>query len=415
MVNQRRESKISASILKKIRKDLGLKQKDLTCDGIKNISRLESGEMEISPTNALVLCEKIRYEMKVRGLHLDYDVTVDLILGKTNIITDELIQKLKYDNDTEGVLKEIHATSYKLNSDDAVNLLKNTIEILNEDIYPNAKHISEFCYTLLKFDLSEEKKIATYNNLIRSQYVLRQFESIVAIGKSLLREVLNLGDCEAKEKFLGNLALTYYELKNCEECEKTLSLLRSYSKPEKELYFSTIRATCKTIQNKKDEAEELYNSILKRSIQFRNIDYIANSYSNLADIYKDKDINKSKELIEKSLQLVNIVGDLKFAYHIRLNNLLINIEENNFKLCKCIFHDTMKSALALKNKCFVNRVIESMINLYIKNNCFIELEEFILNLKQEFKIILDSDLLVKILDEINDMEQIYKFVKIARK
>lgn len=413
MVNKRGIKPMSANILKKVRKDLGIKQRELSCEKIKNISRFESGEMELSPSSAVILCKKIKGIMKERDLVLDYEITPELLLGKTTFITDELIQQLNKSIKTPyEVLERIDSTLTKLDDDNAINLIKNTIIILNNEAYLNAQYISEYCYRLLKYSISDEFKIDIYNYLIKSNFILCQYETIIAICKSIINDVLQYGSIEQKEKFFINMANSYFELRQCDECEKTLRYIRKYK--DYELQGLTLSAICKTLKNDIEGSRKIYESIINLSRKSNNICFIINSYSNLADIYKDIDIDASSAYIKRAIELISEDVDKQFIFNVYYNYLLININLNDIAISEELFKLTFDLANELKNKGYQNKTVKSIISLYRQNNQHAKIYNIIKYLKNNCNYMVDSDIIIETLKELDDKDLIYDIINITK-
>lgn len=405
---------ISGSILRKIRKDLGLKQKDLKCEGIKNISRIENGETEISYTIANRLCNKINLIIKEKHIILDYDVTVDLLMGRTSILKDDLLHNLKFHKNENTIFEEINQVILNLKSDEAIELMLNVLEILNEDIYNCNEKICDYCYRLLNYNLSNYIRIDIFNYLIKSHFIQNQYIAVISIGKSFIYEVSKNATHSQKEKFFGNIANAYFQLKEYAECEKMLKLISQFTSKETELYFLLLKAVCKSQVNNIFGAIKVYESIIIKAMKIDNFDYIANSYSNIGDLYLKSDINIARENINKAIELIGNCTNSKFMLNCYYNKFLLSLEEKESEHIDESFEKSMVLATELNDSVLKNKLVSNILKFYIENNYSCKIPDFIKNIKSKYEYNIQDSTLLACIKHVDDEKIVYKSIKIAQ-
>lgn len=406
---------ISGSILRKIRADLSLKQKDLKCEGLQNVSRLENGEAQMSYLVAKRLCKKINEIIKEKCVILDYEVTEDLLMGWTSILIDDALYKLKTRENEDTIFEEINQIIFNLNSDEAIEFIIKTLEILNTDIYKYNEEICNYCYKLLNYNLTDYIRIEVLNYLIRAHFIQNQYRAVVSIGKSFSNEVHKNATNEQKEKFFGNIANAHYHLKQYKDCEVCLKSIISFNNKETELFFLSLQATCKGKLGNKDDAIKIYENIINKSGEINNIEYMANSYSDIGDLYLKSDIELAKKYINKSIELTSRCKNKKFILNCYYNKLLLSIEENNIESIKYSFNFSMSLAKDLNDDIVQNKLVLQILNYCIENKMDDDLVKFIVYLKNRYDYFIQDSTIVSCINHINDKNLLYKVIKIAQK
>jgi len=406
---------ISGSILRKIRTDLSLKQKDLKCEGVKNISRLENGETQMSYMIANRLCHKINQIIKKKCIILDYDVTVDLLMGRTSILKDDLIYKLKVYENEDRIFDEINQVIANLDNDEAIDFMIKILQTLDTNIYKYNEKICDYCYKLLNYNLTDSTRIDIFNYLIRAHFIQNQYITVVSIGKSFSNEVYKYATNEQKEKFFGNIANAYYQLEQYIECEECLKSIFFFKKKETELFFLSLQATCKSNLGDKDGAIRIYENIINKSLKINNFDYVANSYSDIGDLYLDSNLDIANEYINKAINLTNKCKDKKFILNCYYNKFLISLNGGNIENIKNSFNFSMKLANNLNDNIVKNKLVLQILNYCIKNNLYNEIFKFIVYLKDRYNYFIQDSTLMSCISHINDEKTVYNIIKIAQK
>lgn len=406
---------ISGSILKKIRTDLSLKQKDLKCEGIQNISRLENGESQMSYTIAKRLCKKINEIITDKHIILDYEVTEELLMGRTSILRDDVLYKLKSCEDEENAFEEINQIISNLNGDEAVEFIVDVLNVLSNDIYKYSDYVCNYCYKAVNYSLSPISKIDIFNHLIKAYFVQNQFIAVIGLGKSLISDVIKSGTVNQKEKFFGNIANAYIQVEEYENCYKTLRLVSSFTSKETELYFLFLRAVSKVKMNDIFGATKAYEEIINKASKINNYNYIANSYSNIGDLYLDRDLDMARKNINKSIELIDKCDNLKFILNCYYNKFLLSLKENNFDSIDCFLEKSIKLAVKLNDNIIKDKLINNMVEYYIVNNSEYNILDFIKKIIERHKVELETDSFQFCIKHIKDEKIIYKIIKIAQK
>jgi len=406
---------ISGSIIKKIRRDLSLRQKDLKCEGLSNISRIENRETPISYTVAKRLCSKINQIMLERNITLDYDVTVDLLMGKTSVFRRDLLDRLEYYEDENMIFEEINQVIANLDSDQAIEFTIKVLDVLNKNIYKHNEKICHYCYRMLSCNLTTCTKIDIFNYLIRSYFIQEQYATIVGIGESFTNEVHNHATNKQKEKFFGNIANTYFCINEYEKCEDCLNLISSFQELESELFFLSLKAKCRSELNDKIEAIKIYESIIDKSIKISNLNYIANSYSNMGDLYLKDDLDVARKYIDKSIELTSNCTIKKFILNCYHNKFLLSIKEKNIENIKHNLDYSIRLAKDINDLTIGNKLVVETLNYCIDNGLDDDIIKFILLLKDKYNYRIEHSTLFACIGKINNEKLAYKIIKIAQK
>lgn len=411
---------ISGTILRKVRMDLGLKQKDLKCEGLKNISRIETGAIEMSYTIASRLCNKINQIIKERSLTIDYEVDIDLLMGKTEVFMNDIIYRLKNCENKNTIFEEIDQVILNLKGDAFVRFILKILKILNKDVYKYAGNICDYSYRLLSYNLPGYNlpsctRIDVIIYLIKAQFIQNQYEAIVGIGKSAINEIYDSATNLQKELFFGNMANTYFKLKEYRECEMYLNSVFSFQNPETELFFLSLKATCKSELGNKIEAIKIYKSIIDKSIKISNFNYIANSYSNIGDLYLKDDLDTARKYIDKSIELTSKCTIKKFILNCYYNKFLLSMKEKNIENIKYNLDYSMRLAKDINDSVIENKLVFETLNYCISNDLDDDIIKFILLLKDKYNHYVSDSTLIACLKQISSKKLAYKIIKIAQK
>jgi len=415
-----KDKHISGTILRKVRLDLGLKQKDLKCEGLKNISRIETGAVEMSHTVASRLCDKINQIMKEKSLTLDYKVDTDLLMGKTEIFLNDIIYRLENCENKNTIFEEIDMVILSLKGDAFVRFMLKILKILNEDVYRYAGNICDYSYRLLSYNLPGYNlqsctRIDVIIYLIRAQLIQNQYEAIVGIGKAAFNEIYDSATNLQKESFFGNMANAYFKLKEYKECEMYLNSVFSFQNPETELFFLSLKATCKSELGNKDEAIKIYKDIIDKGSKINNFNYVANSYSDIGDLYLKDDLDIARKYIDKSIELTSKCTIKKFILNCYYNKFLLSIKEKNIENIKYNLDYSIRLAKDINDSTIENKLVFETLNYCINNDLDDEIIKFIILLKDKYNYHVEDSTLIACLKRLNSEKLAYKIVKTAQK
>ncbi|WP_346905942.1 hypothetical protein [Clostridium sp.] len=417
-----KDKHLSGTILRKVRLDLGLKQKDLKCEGLKNISRIETGAIEMSYTIASRLSDKINQIIKERSLTLDYEIDTDLLMGKTEVFMNDIIYRLKNCENKNIIFEEIDMVLLNLKGDAFVRFILKILKILNEDGYKYAKYAGNICdysyrllsYNLPGYNLPSCTRIDVINCLIKAQFIQNQYEAIVGIGKAVFNEIYDYATNLQKEYFFKGMANAYFKLKDYKECQMYLNSVFSFQDPETELFFLSLKAVCKSELGNKDEAIKIYKEIIDKSSKINNFNYVANSYSDIGDLYLKDDLDIARKNINKSIELTYQCTHKQFILNCYYNKFLLSIKEKDIKAIEHSFDFSMNLAKELNDSIVKNKLVFETLNYYQYNNLDDEIIEFILLLKDKYNYYIEDSTLIACLKRLNSEKLACKIVKIAQ-
>lgn len=312
--------------LKKVRKEVGLSQKDLECDGIDRhiISRIERGQQEITTEYAIKIANKINLEMKKRNIKLKYEVTATLFLGIKENSIDRLVSNLK-----ENTKYAIHEIDDFLSNctDELGEKLINRIyeEVLKKEMYRYKREILKYSSKLFEFVKCKKKITEAHIRLINATMLeddSGKYKRIMDRSESIWYDLECCDEIE-QAKFYHNVSIA---CRYANEYDKGLELIEKSKKIKNnpyEIKMLNNEAVIYTKQEKYKKAINVYKKILQKS---NSEDDIANSYSNLADIYNTiGEIDLAMKYICKAFELIDKVNN---HYRYNLNYVRLQIEMN---------------------------------------------------------------------------------------
>lgn len=296
-----------AKNLRKIRVDLGLAQRELECENAQNISQLETGGKAITEdVSAPALVQKIKQVMKEKGLSLPYEVTIDLLLGKFNIITDDILKKLKAAKTiTTDIIFDIDINIKELSNDDSIEFINQVIDILNEDSCKNAELMRKYALKLLKLDLDFDNRIQANRTLIKAYSWLRKYDDVIATAENIEDDIEKCKDKEAKISLYTNIAVAYYQEKRYDESLQYLRKLKVIDK-NNEFFYLSLESAILAMKGDLKRAEKSCFNLLNIAKNKVNNDYVVESYSKLSDVYNKMNLkDKAKEYVDYALESIN--------------------------------------------------------------------------------------------------------------
>lgn len=358
----------AARNLRKIRKDIKARQKDLECLGIKNISELETGVKRITETVAPLLVSRINSIIEEKKLDIGYIVTEKILLGEVNIITDDILKRLreevkKYISET--TIKDIDGNIKGLNNDEAISFLLDVLSILCEDTFLNAKLIKKYSLKLLNLDLNVEIKAKAYVYKIVGHYSMEEFEEIVDLSQAIDECIDLCNDERTKVAYYSNVAMAYYKENLSEESMGFYKKLKVLGENKDEFFYLTLQADLLASNNKFNKAETMYFSILNKAQKKCNNGYIVNCYSNLADLYRRRNLlEESREFIQYALNKINSSVSDVFKFNVYFNAFLIY--KDTLSKQEEFVYKAIPLGTKLNNIEQIKFLIDYMINKYIE-------------------------------------------------
>lgn len=388
---------IGAKNLRKIRRDLGLKQRELECENAQNISQLETGVKAITEDiSAPALFQRITQIMKERGLTLPYEVTIDLLLGTTNIITNDLLKRLKAARIVSlKMVQEIDDTLKDLSKEDSISFLNDTILILGENDCANAELIMKYSLKFLKLD----SDLKAYKWLINAYSWLNKHEDVVNIAKIIEEDIDRCKDKEIKYSCYRNIARALYYEEKDDECLYYLKKLKLLGK-DSEFFYLTLESAIFRRRGNNERAEKVYLKILDKAILKNENDYIVDSISNLSGLYEEMGlIEKAREYANKAISSIRVSTERTFifnayynAFEVYIKHFSNEIEEIEQFLCKAL-----PLAIEMNLTQWVDKLFEKSFNMYFEKGEYNKISNI---LKQVNTINIKSEILEKLIGKI---------------
>lgn len=383
--------------LLKIMSELGIKQKDLECKGAPNISQLITGKKAITEkVSAPALVNRLK-EIELMKGKLEYEISEDLLLGKINIITNDLIKKLDSDKEISiQRLLDIDKTLRGLNNDDSIKFLKEVIQILNKNYCENAALLMKYSIELLKLEVDFNTKMQTNKILMSAYSWLNKLDEIILTAESIEQDLDLCKDKETKRVCYINISRAYYNKGKYDECLYYLKKLKFLGKGN-EFFIWTLESAIFSKKKDFEKAERIYFKILEKAKKEINNDYIVDCQSNLACLYDEMGLmGKAKENIDYALESIT-GGTLKiFKFNAYFNAFLIYdkietgdmIETENFCL------KAFELAIQLKLTYKVEMLFDKAFNRYFARRQYSEIRKMINQVNQ---INVKSEILLKLI------------------
>lgn len=380
----------SGERVKKTRLDLGLTQEDMVCRGLTQIyiSRVETGELELTPQKAIIISNKFNLERKKRNIDLGYEITPTLFTDIKNIEIDRLINNLK--DNTGYCYIEINEFLKDCTKEVGEKLIDRMYtDVFKYNIYRHKDRIKEYLTKQLRFIQSRKKVVETYIRLIaawKEDESDDRYEHIVFLSK-LIENDVNLCDENRRISYYANVSTAYYEIK---EYDEALHLIEKGKKIKNNPYIYNLlntEAIIYTKQKRYKKAINIHNKIINES---EDIDYIANSLSNKADIYNaENKFELASEFINKAFEFIDNIS-IYYKFNLWYVKLQIEIEQ------KININESFKNTLIqlkeLDDKVETRKILE-MVTKYYKENNF-EIVEIVEILKA-VGISIDSNVFIK--------------------
>lgn len=400
--------------VRKVRNDLGLTQKELQCKYLsKNvISNIESGRAVLDYKRAIKFEQRFNEIISGRNItNLGYAVTPELLLGIEKINVDGFISEIKNKNMvTNEDLKKINEYLTKVTKNDAIELILITVEILKKDIFKNINIIDDLIFRLINLNISKDILIEVYMDIIRICYITHYHKLVIKFSKVIESDVEILNNNDLKISFYYNLANAYFELGEVNESLELVNKLKNFNISKYELYIFTLEANIYFIKNELNTCEKINKKIFRQSEKNRDYNFMANSCSNLSELYlKKKMIKKSQNYMKKAIKYIDYAEDY-YKYNVYYNNLVLNITFGNSTTILDSFTDAYMVANRLNDNEKEMKILELIFNYY-KNRqdkkSIVEILEIIRNNNGEIK----PKVLLDIICFINKDELIKSIIK----
>ncbi|MFA5523863.1 MAG: helix-turn-helix transcriptional regulator [Tissierellales bacterium] len=402
--------------LKRIRKDLGLRQHEVAGDDITRnlISLIENDKAVLYDTAANIMAKNINKLMDEKNRNI-FIKTEDLLNPERY---DVRIKSNKYIAELEAMLinKNYCIETEKLNDIEAFmnqwDIVDKKVRIyeLVGDIFYLANNLNKEYYYYFK---ALESSYDYPNMKGRYKLSLKLVYNCIITGKN--EEAINLcnymlisqDDISTKSKgiFYYNIALARKRLDEIDECLKSLSKAKNFFdktdyKNLKNVYM--LEGICFSKFDDYTSALQCYNKILDFLNEEKNLDEICATYVNIILIYIKKDDRESviKYLDKVMIKLPYVNEDSFYITEIyfEISNVLLYLKR--YDDCE----EYLNVALALSdesgNHNFYNKYLSSLMELYIEANYLDKLTNLLKTLEDETKDIKlneESTLVLKLL------------------
>lgn len=398
------------SILRETRKKYGITQEKLGGPTIKRyvINKIENGKQELNRKQALILAS--RFNEILREIGIDDEITAEQLLGIKNTETSNMLQRLKLDKNN-GSLEDINNAINKLNNDEATKLILDSIDILKLEFSINAVEIRDFCDKLIALNIDDYTKLIAYNYLIAACHSLSDFKEAIIFSKFIEDKVEASDNDNIKSTFYNNVADCFFKNGDYKKCIKYMDKANKYNDKYKKLNSLIVKADIKAIENDFDKAEKDYYGIIEKSKKLNSHKNVANCFSNIADIHRKKhNMEMAQKCINTAIEEVkNNEVSLVCQLNVYFNYLLIGIELDELSIVNEYSKMAIELAIKINNKEKQNRIIWELAQFYKKHKS----ENEVLELIENYKVILNSDTAVKIGLLFGSKQNIQKILKMC--
>lgn len=380
--------------LKQARFELNITQEQLSNEKLSRraISNIESGIRKLNYSTANIIVERINELQKQLRQALDNDFTVEYLMEDVETQVTKEIERIiaelsnsKNEHICDELIKKAEAISkqYTVNEDLIINVNNLAIDFyLKTYNLDNALYFTNKNLKLFYARKDELNAFIMHCYQTRIYTLLEEYKNVISIARAINMN----NDIKKQKEYINvcfNTALAYYFLNNF---DKSIEWIRKINQneltPRKKLNIMNLIGINLIKQSKFEEAEKNYILIIEEAKNSCLRDIEANSYSNLAEIYRLRNDNKKAlEYINKALEIK--VENYTYSMNINRNALLINIDCNtDKKAIKRYFEEAISCSTILKRK----KVQFQLFNIYLKYCCTTNNKEevnYILNLLHE--------------------------------
>lgn len=398
-------NRVGAKNLRKLRNMLGVRQRDLECEGVPNVSQLETAAIAITDdVSAPALEKKIIEVASEKGIILPDDIKsnlINILLGKENIITNDILKKVNKEKDISlESIQDIDSIIQDLSIKELQDFFKDLIQVLSKkDMYVkiNAKSTKKYVNKFLQLNLDNNTKIKAYRQLIRAYLGLRNYEEVVDIAESIEYDIDICSDKDDKCSCYSNIAFAYQELDNLNGSLKYSKKLKELGKYD-EFFYLSLESDRYLLNNDFKEAEIGYLNILSKAKIKMNNDYIVDGYSSLAKVYTEMNFqDRAKENINEALK--NITCGTSRVYKLNAYYTAFTIYDkyfdDNIEKIESFFWSAFYLAIELNNLKKLNNMVDKIVDRYLnlnKDNKIYEITSKLNGIK------INPDILLKIIE-----------------
>lgn len=369
--------------LKRIRKKLGLRQRDIVGAEITRnlISLIENGKSPMNYRIAQIVASNINRVSKERNL--------GVYINPKDIMDPKRIDaKKKCDEYIEELKKYIQDNIYDLDE----KYIKEIIDFLNQwKISEKKVEVYELLGDICYLNGDSKWEYVYLNKALENYYVLPVKNDIHILGRKLISSCINneryneaislcnldimYGEHLPKEfqaTICYNKALAYKRIKNYDKALKLLDCIeKNYNKTNQHILSKSLilKGTCYYEKDENKQAIEIYKNILE--IFGKNSEEAGLAYSNIITIFRKLDLKD--EVIEYKDKLIDILDQLEKNNNKHLMNIYLRLGQafeylDNIELAEYYYITAINKGLDRKenNKC--SKILFNLLNLYTKTN-----------------------------------------------
>ena len=381
--------------LKKLRKQLNMKQEDLADTNITRafISMIEIGKRSLNRDSSLVLINKFRVKASALGIELDVD---DLYLTRNAIEDAELycIQKLQNINSIPDIKEIVQIGNiYKLGS-----VLALAYTQLGDTIFEERDYIGAFTSYVSALEYYRNLGITDkypylYNMMGRCKISQLQFTEALTYFNFADHHALLQNNQSIRNRVIYNIAVCNKKLGRIEECIKYIDIYLSICDREQDfsvyIYANILKSTCYEANNLFDKSIDLLKGLLKN---FNSISepLLGLIYNNLGILYfKEKMFDRSLEYFDIS-EKIRASIDKPNLSHTVIEKASIYIEQCLYEQAISILRYGLDLATEHNDIEYQLKAYHALADIYMNLDCYkdaenLYLESLILLENNEFK------------------------------
>lgn len=394
----------TAQKLKKLRKDLKMKQEDLTASCITRgfISMVESGKRGMSYNSAQVIADIFNKRSKELNSNLCIDANYILRTPSEDaeIYCLEKLDAVNSITDIEDIVK----ISREFNLDDisvkAYHKLGDLQFSCNN--YSNAFANYNFALELCKKPNNTKSEVYLYNSIGKCKLKMLQYTDAIFYFERANYYAVLYDNSEIYRISMYNLALCFKKLNRIDAALKYLNdILKLFDKNinfTEYVYVNILRANCYEIQNYDDKSIEIYNELIKKISNERD-PLLGMIYNNLGLIYlKEDDYAKSLDYFNLAQQL-RVDSDRNNLHHTIIEKSNVFIKQKLYNEAILIIKSGLEMASQYNDTEYLLKGNYLLVQIYNILNDYT-------NLQAIYNVILD------LLDITKDEGQILKLYNI---
>lgn len=366
--------------LKKIRKELGLRQREIVGDDVTRnlISMIENNKTPLSYNIAIIISNNINRISEERNL--------DIYVDPEDIMSPNRVEaKKKVDKYIEELEEYIKNKEYDLD----INYVKKLESFLNEWKIPEKKvvvyeilgDIAHYNGNLKYEYMYLNKALENYfiNPIKKDIYILVKKLILNCIKTKRYSEAISLSDLaftnsteipnEHKVSIYYNKALAYKKVGRYDEALEVLKELWEECGTDYKEFIQSLmlQGSCYRGKGEIDKAIESYINIINDFDS--NSEQLGLIYTNIIQLFKMKD--SKEEVIKYRNELVNILSDIKYDNK-HLVTIYHNIAEtneylDNIELAEYYYINALNEAID-RNDASKIKILLDLLNLYINTD-----------------------------------------------